>query len=383
MTTTDPLEYAEKFTRLLSVNPELDDSPGEDSFANLLSEHLENLGASVTSQEVKLGRSNIFGELSGGRSGTLVFEAHLDTVPLPGADMPSGISNGRLWGRGSCDTKASAAAMLSAMEIIARNRDDFPTIIFAGIVDEEFEMKGAIAASELLQQSDGIIIGEPTNLAVTRAHNGCIRFRVTVSGKTAHSSRASLGDNAITNAGYLIVHLEENLTSEVARRRHWLTGEGCLSITQIEGGVAPNVVPDECVLSFDRRLVPGESATGVLDEVDQHLHVFQDKSGIHVERSEPWLELPAMETPADHPLVRLLLEEKGGCCDSDAVAQGVPYCTDANIFSGLAQIPSVVVGPGSIDQAHAPLEWVLTDEIYGAVDLYVGAARRFAMGSKR
>lgn len=375
--THDPVALAERLVAIPSVNPELAESRGENQLGDYVASHLQEIGASVEEQEVVPGRSNVLGTIVGGKPHTLVLEAHLDTVPMPESPMPVGISGNLLWGRGSCDTKASLAAMLVAMETVAATPDDFPTVIFAGAVDEEFVMQGARALADRLSFVDGIIIGEPTDLHTVRAHNGCVRFRITVKGRTAHTSRALLGRNAVVDAARLVTTLADGLCLELADRKHPLTGQGLLTSTQISGGIAPNVVPDSCVITFDRRLVPGESVDAALAEVDAVLLDVWEKSGIEAVRSQSWLELPPVEEEDGSPLVHagLCAELHAGRASTEAV--GVPYCTDANVLTGGAGIPSIVFGPGSIDQAHAPEEWVDVAQIRQAVDSYLYMLRNF------
>ncbi len=380
MSLHDPVDLTEALVAIPSVNPELATSRGENDVADYVASHLQSIGAVVEEQEVVRGRSNVLGAVAGGKPYTLVLEAHLDTVPLPESPMPVGISGNLLWGRGSCDTKASLAAMLCAIEQVAREPERYPTVIFAGAVDEEFVMKGAQALATRLQGVDGIIIGEPTDLHTVRAHNGCVRFRIAVKGRTAHTSRALLGRNAIVDASRLVTTLADGLCLELAGRQHPLTGQGLLSATIVEGGIAPNVVPDSCVVTFDRRLVPGETVESALAEVDAVLEGVRETHGIDAQRSESWLELPPVEVDDDSPLVRVGLsaELHGGA--SSAHARGVPYCTDANVLTGGAGIPSIVLGPGSIDQAHAPEEWVDIRQIRQAVDSYLFMLENFGEG---
>lgn len=376
----DPVDLTESLVAIPSVNPELATSPGENPVADYVASHLESLGAVVEEQEVVRGRSNVLGTIAGGKPHTLVLEAHLDTVPLPESPMPTGISGNLLWGRGSCDTKASLAAMLCAMERVAQEPERYPTVILAGAVDEEFVMKGAQALANRIQGVDGIIIGEPTDLRTVRAHNGCVRFRITVKGRTAHTSRALLGRNAIVDASRLVTTLADGLCLELADRQHPLTGQGLLSATIVEGGIAPNVVPDTCVVTFDRRLVPGETLESALAEVAAVLAEIRETQGIDAQQSESWLELPPVEVDAESPLVKVGLSAELSAGASTAHACGVPYCTDANVLTGGAGIPSIVFGPGSIDQAHAPEEWVDVRQIRQAVDSYLFMLENFGEG---
>jgi acetylornithine deacetylase len=371
MTLQDPVDLAAELIAITSVNPELDDSPGEADLADFVASRLMSLGAAVEEQHVIANRSNVIATWPGELPGTLVLEAHLDTVPMPREPMPSGISGGRLYGRGSCDTKASMAAMFTAIQQLVETREAHPTLIFAGAVDEEYVMKGARKLGERLSQADWVVIGEPTDLAPVRAHNGCVRFDIEVTGRTAHTSRATLGRNAIVDAARLITALQDDLGVLLEERSQDLTGAGLLTASVISGGIAPNVVPDRCVVRFDRRVVPGESIPTALAEVDEVVSRVSEALGITAMRTEPWLDLPPMELDAGHPLCRAAVQAGA----SETPAGGVPYCTDANILTGQFGIPSVVLGPGSIDQAHAPVEWVEVSQVRDAVGMYLSLIR--------
>lgn len=369
---TDVIELLLQLVRIESVNPSLDprpDAPGESAVVEAVANHLTSIGLSPQLQLVSEGRYNVLAELPGTVPGVVVLESHLDTVPMPRISTVVREEGGRVWGRGSCDTKASAAAMLVAIESLIGDLRPRPTVIFAGVVDEEYVMKGAEALADAVVNADGIVIGEPTELLPIRAHNGCVRFGITVHGVTAHSSQAYLGVNAVSQAAVMLTELDRSLGTTLSKRQHVLTGVGLLTATDILGGTAPNVVPDECTVRFDRRLTPSETPESALAEVDGVLGRLRSE-GMVITREDPWLEFSSVETDADHVLIRAtesacaqILERPIG----EVRSTGVTYCTDA---SKLGELPAVVLGPGSIAQAHTPEEWVEVSQVRLAVDLY-------------
>ena len=151
-------------------------------------------------------------------------------------------------------------------------------------------------------------------------------------------------------------------------------------MTEISGGTAPNVVPDSCTVRFDRRLTPGETPDSALAEVDAVVRSLNATDGVRADRRDPWLLLPPVEMLPGHPLVALAEAACSDALGEPVLSSGVPYCTDANVLTGHGHIPSVVLGPGSIDQAHAPVEWVDVGEVRDAVPLYVSLAHRAAAG---
>lgn len=371
MSAVDVVELTRELVALDSVNPSLTPGSGEAAVMQRVAAVLEDIGITPELQHVDEGRANVIGVLPGSSPEVLVLEAHLDTVPMPLVPCPPRIEDGRIWGRGACDTKASIAAMLVAVQALSRSDRPRPTVVFAGVVDEEYVMRGAEVLAAAMPNVDGIVIGEPTSLRPVRAHNGCVRFDIAVRGETAHSSKAHLGTNAIVAAARLVVALEDELSTKLAARAHVLTGSGLLSATQITGGTAPNVVPDLCTVRFDRRLTPGETLEQALQEVDGIVEALRTEHGVDATRESPWLRLPAVEMPDGHPLVGVAERACAEVLGQQSPASGVPYCTDANILTGHGSIPAVVVGPGSIDQAHAPVEWVEVGEVRQAVDVYL------------
>lgn len=376
----DPVQLTLDLVRIPSVSPDLSADGGEATIVRHVAGLLEQIGIQPELQPVDGQRCNVIGVLPGTAPGMLVFEAHLDTVPMPTVPCVPRLEDGRVWGRGACDTKASVAAMLTALEQLTTDPRPRPTVVFAGVVDEEYVMRGAAALADRLAGADGIVIGEPTNLRPVRAHNGCLRFEVRVRGITAHSSKAYLGRNAIVDAARLVVALEEQLGVALLSRPHVLTGSGLLTATEISGGTAPNVVPDACTVRFDRRLTPGETPASALEEVDAVVTALGASHGLVADRRDPWLLLPSVEMTPGHPLVTLAEAACSDALGEPVRSSGVPYCTDANVLTGQGQIPSIVLGPGSIDQAHAPVEWVDAEEIRRAVPLYASIAHRAAGG---
>src|SRR5438876_7487445 len=167
----------------------------------------------------------------------VVFECHMDTVPgwegEPGPFEPR-IADGNLYGRGACDVKGTLAAMLAAFRLIVRRgRRPSRTIVLAATVDEEHRARGVIRLAHDLAGIEAAVVGEPTRLAIAIAHKGCVRWRVTTHGRSVHSSKAHLGNNAIDQMGDLLVALRTELAPALAARSHPLVGSPTLSVCTI------------------------------------------------------------------------------------------------------------------------------------------------------
>jgi acetylornithine deacetylase len=279
------------------------------------------------------------------------------------------IRDGLLYGRGACDTKAGGVAMIHAMKRFKEAGVKPPcTIKYAGAVDEEFSFKGALRLAETIQ-ADAAVISEPTELEVIRAHKGLARFHIVVKGVAAHSAKPYLGINAISKMTRLICAIEDEIAPTYDSMIHPLTGSPTLNIGVISGGVQVNFVPNECVIDIDRRVIPGETPEEALVPFQERLARAQAADpDLDVTMQTPYLMDNPMETPEDARIVQVAV----GACESvigKSEITGVPYGTDASKFTSVG-IPSIVFGPGSIDQAHAAVEWVECEQVLKAVDIY-------------
>ena len=363
-----------------SVNASLAGGPGEQAMADYVAEAARAMGADVELHEVEPGRPNVLARLDRGRSRTLMFECHLDTVglaPMPDALNPR-VEGGRLYGRGSADPKGSLAAMLSVLESAAAD-PAFPVNLWlAGSMDEEITMRGSRALAERRPAVDAVIVGEPTNLQPIVAHKGVLRWRVRTAGVAAHSATPERGRNAIFDMQTVIGALRAGIEPGLARSMHSRLGRATWSVGVIEGGEAVNVVPDACQIDCDRRLLPGEDPAAVLAEVDRALdRVREADAELRVEREAPYVHVPPMETDADEPVVRATVRalKRAGC---DPTLAAVAYATDASMLASIGGLPAVVLGPGDIAQAHTNNEWIELAELEAAVGLYRGICEAFA-----
>jgi acetylornithine deacetylase len=220
-------------------------------------------------------------------------------------------------------------------------------------------------------------VAEPTGLRAVIASKGVLRWRIIVRGKSAHSSKPHLGVNAINHMARIILALEED-HQRLAAREHPLLGPATCNVGVIRGGVQVNFVPDECAIEIDRRLLPGERARDVLAHyqglLDDLKRTFPTLDAIM--EDPPLLTDEALETAADSAPAQLastLLQEMG----LDGTLCGVPFGSDASKLSR-AGVPSLVFGPGSIDQAHGAVEFVELDQVEKAFEFYRNFILHFA-----
>jgi acetylornithine deacetylase/succinyl-diaminopimelate desuccinylase-like protein len=282
---------------------------------------------------------------------TILLAPHLDTINADDSQFVPRRKNGRLYGRGACDTKGSVAAMLTALCELAgtKSRPGETEIIFAGLVDEENAQAGSRALAASKFKADLAIVGEPTRLQVVTAHKGSIWLELKTHGKAAHGATPQLGKNAVHEMARIVDALETDYAARLRRHRHPLLGAATINVGTISGGTQPNIVPDCCAITIDRRTLPGETETSVRREIAALLRAKRLSAKISSTKLAPCLPL---ETSPKLPLVRRFLHSVG-----QSKPVGVDYFCDAAVLSR-AGIPSVVFGPGDIAQAHTADEWI-------------------------
>lgn len=369
-----------------SVNPVYDpSSPGEGKVSAYIEAWATGFGLAVDRQPVFPGRDNILVRLAGPLGApTLLFEAHMDTVGVDGMAAPFApeVRDGRIFGRGACDTKGSLAAMMTAVEgLIAERAARACTVELLAAVDEETSGKGAIAFVQRNPPASAAVIGEPTDGRLVNRHNGCVRGEINVVGRSAHTSVASEGVNAIDGMADVIVTLRA-VDRDLATRPGGAAANGSLTVSLISGGTGINVVPERCVISYDRRIVPGQTSGHALAEIDAALDLVRaDRNDIRIERHRPWLEGDTLSTPPRSEIVRIA-RAACGALGLDGDAAWVPYGSDASKFQE-GGVPAVVFGPGSIDNAHAIDEFVPVADLITAAAFYREVALRFGQEGRQ
>jgi acetylornithine deacetylase/succinyl-diaminopimelate desuccinylase-like protein len=353
------VELLRELIRIPSVNPAGNpgtDGIGEQACAEFVSGYLEKCGAVAELREVLPGRPNVVGRFPSDRPGKprLLFAPHTDTVSVAGMSIdPFGaeVRDGRVWGRGACDTKGSMAAMLWALHECRALLAAAPyEIWFAGLAGEEAGQQGAkaLAAEE---QFDFVIAGEPTGMDVVHVHKGCTHLQLRTHGVAVHASRPELGQNAIYTMMDALQWIRAELEPALAACTHPVLGHSTVSVGTIQGGSKINIVPDACEALVDIRTVPGEETARVLAGIADQLRTVAP--GLEVEISGS----AALDTDPAHPVIRML-EGLGSRCI------GAPWFCDAAVFARNG-VPAIAMGPGSIDQAHTKDEWIEMEALEG------------------
>lgn len=371
-----------ELVRIPSVNPQFPGGRPEQEIADFIASYFNRIGLQVEIREVRANRPNIIGMLPGKQNNVpgLLLEAHMDTVQTTGMTIDpfaGEIKDGKLYGRGACDTKGSLAAMILAVEWFKENNIVPPVPVYlAATIDEEAHYLGILDIVELKHRFAAAIVGEPTDLQVVVAHKGCVRCIIEVSGTSAHSSKPEEGINAINQAIPVLQHISGSMHEQLKEKHHPLVGSPSICVTEIKGGVAHNTIPDRCQFVIDRRTIPGEDCDAVWQDIANQLKSLEaQEPSLQLSVLPPFITDFAMETAADRPIVRVLTDQAAKRLGSISVL-GVPYGTNA---SKLAKegIESVVFGPGSIQQAHTRDEWIALEEVVQAAEILIHTINHF------
>ena len=305
----------------------------------------------------------------------LLFESHADTVDVKNMTVNPFIAeviDGKLYGRGACDTKGSGASMLWALQKYSQGVDKPNNIALLFVTDEEISKTGANSfvgaqLSQLPWKPVGVIVGEPTMCRLVVAHNGVLRWKIRTKGVAAHSSNPANGKSAISAMAKLILEFERIYCAET-NAIHPLTGRSACSVNTITGGSAVNIIPSVCEIEIDRRILPGEDPFDVRKSIQAVLdRISLADSSIEIETSEPFIDFP-LDPLSNVEFAAQISKSLDSLGFADELL-GVAYGTDASTYS-IAGLPAVVIGPGSIDQAHTKDEWIELQELDKAVVIY-------------
>ncbi|HEY4029007.1 MAG TPA: acetylornithine deacetylase [Caulobacteraceae bacterium] len=325
----------------------------------------------VTGRRVPNGdgtKSNLFATLGPAVEGGIVLSGHTDVVPVDGQPWTSDPftltpRGGRLYGRGTCDMKGFLALALAAAPELARAPLARP-VHLAFSYDEEVGCLGApsmiAAIARELPRPRAVIVGEPTNMEAVRGHKGISVYTVTVTGHEAHSSLTHLGVSAVMAAVKLmnlLTELSERLEREADPASPFTPKGASLTIGLVQGGTAVNILARECRFTFDLRCPPGLAPEVLLKDffaaartLDAGLKARAPEAGVRIDqRSATPAFAPEIDGAAES-LARLLAGDNGP-------GRVVSYAAEAGQFQE-AGFSTVICGPGSIDQAHQPDEYV-------------------------
>lgn len=317
-------------------------------------------------------KANLYAVIGPKVEGGVVLSGHTDVVPVEGQAWSSDPfrlveRDGRLYGRGASDMKAFSAIALSLAPTMAKARLKRP-VIFALSYDEEIGLLGAppmiAEIKEELPAPSAVIVGEPTMMKVIDGHKGIASFRTTVTGFTTHSSQTERGVSAVEAAARLIAKIADMRAARKQKADPQSPFEPpytTMTVNVVRGGTQLNIMAGSCSFDWDCRVIPGDSAATARAEFD----AFAQEVGAQMRaraascsvRTEQLSNAPPLAPSPDNPAADLAKAVTGR-----NATEVVSYCAEAGQFQE-AGFSTVICGPGSIDQAHQPDEFIARDQI--------------------
>ncbi len=366
------MELVELAKALVSYRTEI--PPGnEEECARFIHDHLADLhaeGAELRLDKFEHGRANLVARF-GPKGSALLLGGHIDVVPAGDESAWSThpflgtVKGGRLYGRGTADMKAGLAAILKAVEEAAKGRLRHG-LLFVATSGEEVGFEGlkAIYDRQILPERAARfgVLGEPTSLRPVRAHKGLADFRILVKGRSGHASKPELGVNAVEKCSAIIGGIAD-WRREMAKDEDEDLGASLATPTVISGGTKSNVIPGSCELIVDARWIPKHGTAYMQRGLNAVLASLKKTDPDLDAKVELMYDSPSLKLPRDHPFVRLAEDASG---HGSEVA---PYGTEAALHAQHGT-PSIVLGPGSLKQAHVVDEYVEVSEARKAQAIY-------------
>ncbi|RLL43805.1 M20 family peptidase [Oceanobacillus piezotolerans] len=385
------IQLTKKLVQIPSVYRENAPEGNESKVATYVANYLQEIGIETHIQEVVPGRPNVIGIIDSGKPGkTLLFEGHTDVVTAGNPDtwkydpFSAEIVDGRMYGRGTNDTKGNLACMITAVQSLLLDKEEFTgKIILCIPCDEEGLM---IGIKDFIKRGwadgvDGAIICEPEENQVCIAQRGAMRVQVDVFGKQAHGAISWSGINPNIRLAKLMVELE-NLEKEEQERYgedpylKWPSITPTIVRSHVKGDPQINVIPHHSMMTLDIRTIPAQNH----DELLRRIHGIIDK----LKEKDPDFRAeltvldnrPATSTSKQDPVVQAVYKAVQNVTGKTPKYNGVPGATDGT-FLHVHGIPIVTIGAGDRDIPHQINEYVDIDELAETTAIYREAALQF------
>jgi succinyl-diaminopimelate desuccinylase len=368
------IELLKRSIQIKTVNP-----PGdEETLAKIYVDYLNDNGIDAWLEPVKENRSNFVAKISGLSSASqLVFCGHMDTVPI-GTEkwihdpFLAVETEGKIYGRGTSDMKSGLAAMIAAFVELKKSQCAIPyNLYLLGTVGEEIDCLGSRSylGKHSLDKTQLLVIGEPTDCTVITQQKGAAWIKVSAFGRTAHGSMPEFGENAI----YYI----STLISELAcRKTVWeknvseVLGTATISVNQISGGLAPNMVADECSILIDFRLLPGQSLTHVKEFIENILNNMKNQYPKITSEYSVINYLKPIGSPKNCKHIQTAIEINELLLNKPHKERGLNFYTDASVLTEEFNFPVVFYGPGNDTFAHQINEYVDRARFLQSIEFY-------------
>ena len=369
----------QELIRIPSVNPDCSsDGSGEAKMANFVEDFLKDIAFDVTQEEILPNRPNVIGRCPHASPADenrprILLCPHLDTVSVAGMDMDTFgtiTDDGRILGRGASDTKGPMAAMLQALKNCAEILPTLPVAVdFVGFMGEEASQHGSKHFGKHHSADyEFALAGEPTSLEIVNVTKGSLWATLNATGKAAHASQPEAGENAILKIARALDQFEQSISARLATYTHPSLNCSTLNVGTITGGKQPNIVPDFASAQIDIRTTPAlYEDSGALALVEKVI----DEQQLPLKVINPH-ENPPMEVADDNPWILLMQ-----AANPHSKTVSAPWFSDAAHLNA-AGIPSICIGPGSIDQAHTKDEFIRIADLEAGVDYFENFIRSLA-----
>ncbi len=350
--------------------------PGnEEDCARFLADQVQDLhidGAEIEVQRFQEGRANLIASFDGDAPG-LLLAGHIDVVPAKDVEnwssppFEASVRAGKLYGRGAADMKGAVAAMVTAIASVKKSRRK-RSLVLIGTAGEEVGFDGLYAMikagkfKQVKARARCGVAGEPTEMNVVRAHKGGVSCKVIFEGRSAHASDPKLGVNSIENC-ILFINELKGYRRELGRTKDEDLGRTLITPTVISGGSKSNVIPGRCELTLDGRLIPEHTSKSVLDRLETIIGALSQRHENFSARIEVLYRTPPLVTARGDPFVKT--------CEAltKSTSTIALYGTEAGVYAENG-IPSVVLGPGNIKQAHIIDEFITLKQLRSAETVY-------------
>ena len=361
------VEFLQKLVQINSENP-----PGnERQIAKFIRSYL--LGNNIESKIVSLeeGRDSLIVKIPGKEERNIALCGHLDTVRVKKEywkkpPFEGFIENNRMYGRGTSDMKGGVAAMIYAIILLKREKIiPCQSIMLALTADEEWKYRGAkdLADKGFFDQTDFLIIAEPSTLKVSSGEKGELWIKAVFHGKSAHGSTPEVGVNSIIPGCELVKKAVEKYNEIFESDDFW--GKTSMNIGQFHGGVQVNVVPNSTEVQFDFRVISAADRQKAIDLINTTGENIARKYGAQFE-SEVFNDKQIIFTDPKNPYIQKFMRVAG--VNEVVITR---YCTDGATIIPEKKMPFIIYGPGDIAQAHQNDEYIELDSLYQATDTFL------------
>ncbi len=359
------IQQTQAMVQIDSINSDLEaGAVGEGAIAQYLAQQLQQIGIEPIIHEVEAGRSNVVGILKGTDNGkSLLLNGHTDTVGVTGMQEPfsGAILDGKLYGRGSYDMKASLAAMLTVMKgFVDAGVSLAGDLLFTAVIDEEYGSKGT---EHLVQhyQADAAILTEPTNLRICCAHRGFAWIEVITYGRAAHGARHHEGIDANMHMGRVLREIETLSQTLLKQTPHPLLGTASIHVPLIEGGTSQSVYSAQCRIELERRLLPDDTLSDVTAQIQAIIDKLAQQDPQFKATVNTFFSRKPYEIDPSAEIVQVVTDCTTNVLGSEPEIYGELWWMDSTLLAD-AGMETVIIGPTG-DGIHADEEWVDVDSI--------------------